>query len=82
MPGSSRTAGYFFVALYVGLLVLLGIAPVVYAIYLALSNSGGFGSSFVDGFQGLPLRPGLRAHPRVHGDLACQLRRSWSSDSP
>jgi multiple sugar transport system permease protein len=48
LPGSSRTAGYFFVALYVGLLLLLGVAPVVYAIYLALSNSGGFGSSFAD----------------------------------
>ncbi len=30
--GTSRTAGYFFVALYFGLLLLLGIAPVVYAI--------------------------------------------------
>jgi multiple sugar transport system permease protein len=51
LAGSSRTAGYFFVALYFGLLLLLGIAPVVYAIYLALSNSGGFGSSFVDAFS-------------------------------
>ena len=49
--GSSRTAGYFFVALYVALLLLLGIAPVVYAIYLALSGSGSFGSSFVDAFH-------------------------------
>jgi multiple sugar transport system permease protein len=49
--GSSRTAGYFFVALYVVLLMLLGIAPVVYAIYLALSNSGGFGTSFVAAFN-------------------------------
>jgi multiple sugar transport system permease protein len=31
--------------------VLLGIAPVVYAIYLALTNSGGFGSSFVSAFN-------------------------------
>jgi len=38
--GTSRTAGYFFVALYVGLLLLLGIVPVVYAIYLALSHPG------------------------------------------
>ena len=30
--------------------LLLGIAPVVYAIYLALSNSGGLGSAFVDAF--------------------------------
>ena len=49
--GSSRTAGYYFVALYVALLALLGIAPVGYAIYLALSNSHGFGSSFVDAFN-------------------------------
>jgi multiple sugar transport system permease protein len=51
LAGSSRTAGYFFVAIYVALLGLLGIAPVVYAIYLALSNSGGFGSSFVNAFD-------------------------------
>jgi multiple sugar transport system permease protein len=51
LAGSSRTAGYFFVAIYVALLALLGIAPVVYAIYLALSNSGGFGSSFVNAFN-------------------------------
>ncbi len=51
LPGSSRTAGYFFVGLYVALLLLLGIAPVIYAIYLALSNSSGFGSSFVDAFK-------------------------------
>jgi multiple sugar transport system permease protein len=51
LPGSSPTAGYFFVALYFALLVLLGIAPVVYAIYLSLSNSGGFGSSFVNAFK-------------------------------
>ena len=37
--GASPTAGYFFVALYVVLLVLLGIAPVVYAVDLALTNS-------------------------------------------
>ena len=33
------------------LLLLLGIAPAVYAIYLALSNSGGFGANFVDAFN-------------------------------
>src|SRR5579871_6224262 len=49
--GTSRTAGYFFVALYVALLLLLGIAPVVYAIYLALSGSGGFGASFGAAFS-------------------------------
>jgi len=51
LAGSSRTAGYFFVALYFGLLLLLGIAPVVYAIYLALSNSRGFGSAFSGAFN-------------------------------
>ena len=50
-PGSSRTAGYFFVGLYVVLLLLLGIAPVIYAIYLALSNAHGFGGNFVDAFN-------------------------------
>jgi multiple sugar transport system permease protein len=49
--GSSRTAGYFFVAIYVGLLVMLGIVPVIYAIYLALSNSHGFGSNFTEAFR-------------------------------
>lgn len=55
--GTSRTAGYLFVALYVGLLLLLGIAPVVYAIYLSLSGaagfgySGGFGASFAAAFD-------------------------------
>jgi len=49
--GTSRTAGYFFVVLYVALLLLLGIAPVVYAIYLALSNSGGFGANFTSAFS-------------------------------
>jgi multiple sugar transport system permease protein len=49
--GVSRTAGYFFVALYVVLLLALGIAPVVYAIYLALSSSGGFGANFSDAFN-------------------------------
>ena len=49
--GSSRTAGYGFVAVYVALLLLLGIAPAVYAIYLALSNSHGFGTNFVDAYH-------------------------------
>src|SRR5579863_586867 len=49
--GSSLTAWYFFVALYVGLLLLLGIAPVVYAIDLALSSSGGFGANFSAAFN-------------------------------
>ena len=47
--GTSRTAGYVFVALYVGLLLLLGIAPVGYAIYLALSPpASGGGPGFID----------------------------------
>lgn len=50
--GTSRTAGYFFVAIYVALLLLLGIAPVVYAIYLALSTPGGIGTAnFVSAFN-------------------------------
>jgi multiple sugar transport system permease protein len=57
VAGGSRTAGYFFVALYVGLLVLLGIAPTVYAIDLALSGSGGFGSSFVSAFNNTNFAP-------------------------
>lgn len=46
--GVSRTAGYWFVALYVGLLLLLGIAPAAYAIYLAFAanTGGGFASAF------------------------------------
>ena len=48
--GVSRTAGYFFVALYVGLLLLLGIAPAAYAIYLAVSG-GKFGSAFQVAFN-------------------------------
>jgi len=55
--GSSRTAGYYFVALYVALLALLGIAPVGYAIYVALSNSHGFGSSFTDAFNDYRFAP-------------------------
>jgi len=50
--GTSRTAGYFFVAIYVVLLLALGVAPAVYAIALALSTSGGVGvSHFVDTFN-------------------------------
>jgi len=46
--GVSRTAGYWFVALYVGLLLLLGVAPAAYAIYLAFAanTNGGFASAF------------------------------------
>lgn len=46
--GVSRTAGYYFVALYVGLLLLLGVAPAAYAIYLsfAANSGGGFASAF------------------------------------
>lgn len=61
--GTSRIAGYFFVALYVGLLLLLGIAPVVYAIYLALTSgygtSGGFGSNFVAAFTDYRFAPAI-----------------------
>jgi multiple sugar transport system permease protein len=37
--------------MYVALLLLLGIAPVGYAIYLALSGSGGFGANFTAAFN-------------------------------
>ncbi len=57
--GTSRTAGYFFVALYVGLLVLFGIAPVVYAIYLAFSASGGLGATFGDAFKDFRFLPAV-----------------------
>ncbi len=49
--GNSRVAGYLFVALYVALLLLLGIGPVVYAIYLAFSGPGGFGANFTAAFN-------------------------------
>src|SRR5579875_1543997 len=51
--GVSRTAGYYFVALYVALLVLLGIAPAAYAIYLSLAanSGGGIASAFHAAFS-------------------------------
>ncbi len=55
--GASRTAGYFFVALYFALLVLLGIAPAAYAIYLALSGATSLGANFsaaVNDYRFLP----------------------------
>lgn len=56
--GTSRTAGYFFVALYVGLLLCLGVAPAVYAIALALSTPGGLGfSHFVQTFNFFEFAP-------------------------
>jgi len=39
--GGSRRAGYAFVAVYVLLLLLFGVAPSVYAIYLSLTRAGG-----------------------------------------
>ena len=50
--GVSRTAGYYFVALYVALLLLLGVAPAAYAIYLsfAANSGGGFASAFHTAF--------------------------------
>ena len=65
--GSSRTAGYFFVGLYVVLLLLLGIAPVIYAIYLALSDARRLRRQLRRRLQRLSIRSGVRAHPRVHG---------------
>jgi multiple sugar transport system permease protein len=59
--GTSRTAGYFFVALYVGLLLLLGIAPVAYAIYLALSPPGvNGGPDFISTFSDYRFLPAFR----------------------
>jgi len=58
--GTSRTSGYVFVGLYVVLLLLFGIAPTAYAIYLALTKVGGgfaWGSNFArayDDFRFLP----------------------------
>jgi multiple sugar transport system permease protein len=58
--GGSRTAGYFFVAVYVVLLVALGIAPTVYAIALALSAPGGLGfAHFVNTFNFFEFAPAL-----------------------
>jgi multiple sugar transport system permease protein len=52
VAGGSGTAGYFFVALYVVLLLALGVAPTVYAIYLSLSTPGGIGlSNFTNTFN-------------------------------
>lgn len=59
--GVSRTAGYFFVAFYVVLLLAMGVAPTVYAIYLALSTSGGIGlSHFVDTYNFFEFGPAFR----------------------
>ena len=50
--GGSRSAGYFFVALYVAMLLCLGVAPTVYAISLALRTSHGLGvANFVDSYH-------------------------------
>ena len=56
--GSSRTAGYFFVALLRRAAAALGIAPTVYAIALALSAPGGVGfAHFVDTFNVFEFAP-------------------------
>jgi multiple sugar transport system permease protein len=39
--GGSRSAGYFFVVMYVVLLALFGVLPTVYAIYLSFTKTGG-----------------------------------------
>ena len=50
--GTSRSAGYFFVALYVVLLACLGIAPTIYAISLALQTPHGLGfANFVNSYD-------------------------------
>ena len=56
--GTSRTAGYFFVAFYVVLLLALGVAPAIYAIALALSAPGGIGfAHFVNTFNFFEFAP-------------------------
>jgi multiple sugar transport system permease protein len=56
--GSSRVAGYFFVAFYAVLLLALGVAPAVYAIALALSTPGGLGfGHFVQTFNFFEFAP-------------------------
>lgn len=56
--GGSPTAGYFFVAIYVVLLLALGIAPTVYAIALAFSTPGGLGfAHFVHTFNFFEFAP-------------------------
>ena len=57
----SPTAGYFFVALYVALLVCLGIAPAAYAIWLAFKTPGGVSvSNFVSTFHDFQFGPAFR----------------------
>jgi len=58
--GSSRAAGYFFVGLYVALLAFMGIAPTAYAIYLALTSTGGGfagASNFVNAYHDFRFLP-------------------------
>jgi multiple sugar transport system permease protein len=58
--GTSRKTGYLFVALYVILLALFGVAPTGYAIYLSLTKvSGGFagGSNFSSAFHDFRFLP-------------------------
>jgi multiple sugar transport system permease protein len=56
--GSSRTAGYLFVSVYVVLLLALGVAPTVYAIALALSAPGGVGfAHFINTFNFFEFAP-------------------------
>jgi len=58
--GTSRKTGYLFVALYVVLLALFGIAPTVYAIYLSVTKVGGgfvWGSNFTRAFQDFRFLP-------------------------
>lgn len=61
--GSSPTAGYFFVGLYVVLLALFGVAPTFYAIYLALTKAGGGfagGSNFVNAYNDFRFVPAFK----------------------
>src|ERR1035438_6413194 len=44
--GGRQRAGYVFVAAYFVLLLLFGVAPTVYALYLALTTQGGKWTGF------------------------------------
>jgi len=59
--GGSQPAGYLFVALYVALLVCLGIAPAAYAIWLAFKTPGGVGfSNFVHTWNDFQFGPAFK----------------------
>ena len=65
--GGRHRAGYAFVAVYIVLLLLFGVVPTAYALYLAFTKAGGHWAGLSNFFatgQGLPVPAGLRAHRR------------------